>query len=142
MSLYNRVQIFMHSHGRDHWHDTSTELDTHMELFELLGISRERIIYTGHEVGKCLRWWRMVCCCCCLRREPYSPGSIIDSLHADSNTSMLEGFDVLIILSTPDKDIHRQRCVNVFVKMTSAGWALTSLAMAVASVVSERKRRV
>ncbi|CAM9442082.1 unnamed protein product [Ectocarpus fasciculatus] len=44
------IMVLMHHHGRDKWHDTSTEIDAHMELFELLGISRERIIYTWHEV--------------------------------------------------------------------------------------------
>lgn len=68
VSLYNRIQIVMRHHGHDKWHDTSTEFEAHMELFELLGISRERVVDSSHEVGKCLRWWSMllvavvVCC--------------------------------------------------------------------------------
>ncbi|CAB1118780.1 unnamed protein product [Ectocarpus sp. CCAP 1310/34] len=44
------IMIVMHHHGHDKWHDTSVELEAHMELFELIGISRERIVYTSHEV--------------------------------------------------------------------------------------------
>ncbi|CAM9129006.1 unnamed protein product [Ectocarpus sp. 12 AP-2014] len=44
------IMIVMHHHGHDKWHDTSAELEAHMELFELIGISRERIVYTSHEV--------------------------------------------------------------------------------------------
>ncbi|CBN75964.1 conserved unknown protein [Ectocarpus siliculosus] len=38
------IMIAVHFHDTDHWHDTSTELEAHMGMFEILGISRERII--------------------------------------------------------------------------------------------------
>ncbi|CAB1105986.1 unnamed protein product [Ectocarpus sp. CCAP 1310/34] len=40
----SEIMIAVHYHDTDKWHDTSTELEAHMGMFEILGISRERII--------------------------------------------------------------------------------------------------
>ncbi|CAM9134740.1 unnamed protein product [Ectocarpus fasciculatus] len=39
------IMIAVHYHDIDRWHDTTTELEAHMDMFEILGISKKRIIF-------------------------------------------------------------------------------------------------
>lgn len=52
VSSNNRLQIAVHFHDTDRWHDTSAELEAHMGMFDILGISRERIILVKTRVRK------------------------------------------------------------------------------------------
>lgn len=44
------IRIAVHHHGHDQWHDEGKEYDAHVELLELLGIRRERIVLVPDEV--------------------------------------------------------------------------------------------
>lgn len=47
---YTKRQVAVHVHGGEFMHDLSKDLEAHMEMLELLGISRERVILVDKDV--------------------------------------------------------------------------------------------
>lgn len=50
LCLYTELQIAIHYHGGDTLHDISKLYEPHMELLELLGVDRKRIIHVEEDV--------------------------------------------------------------------------------------------